>query len=430
MVLIVLAWLLAMVSGLLWVRTNTIGCLVLAVAALLWQQGGLPGHWPGWVMLCAAVPIPWLLAAHRTREEAMVDSYHRQQAEHVVRNSEMARSLLDLQQGNQQVEGQITLISELYQVTKETARALHLEELFSGCLSIAPRLLDARGLRLVDASVQPPRVLRAFRAVDGRMAEAGGGEPLPMELAIIEAAFSRKSPGSALAEELAQPAPGDLGRVAWAPLWREQQPIGVVIADNLPEPHLETLAIMGQQLSLQLSRIHLYQQVEALAVTDALTGLFVRSYFLDRTKEELDRSVRHTLAYTLIMTDLDLFKQKNDTYGHLVGDVILRDVSRLLQRNLREIDLIARYGGEECILLLVETGSDQAMLIAERLRQLVEIHPVRAYDELVNQTISMGLATFPQHGATLEALIERADQALYAAKHAGRNKVLLWNEKL
>jgi diguanylate cyclase (GGDEF)-like protein len=377
------------------------------------------------VVLAALTLVPWLLSEHRRREEAAVNQVHRQQAEHVVRVSEQARSLLEMQRRNQQRDGQIVQISDLYQLTKETARALRLEDLFTGCLAVAPRLLDARGLRLIDTSTQPSRVLRAVRAADGRLEPSDSGALLPAEAAVLDEVAASRAPGWAAADRLGAGAAA-VRRLAWAPLRHEQQPIGVLIADDLPEPHLETLGVMGQQLSLQLARIRLYAQVEALAVTDTLTGLFVRGHFLERAKEELDRSARHAMPCTLIMTDLDLFKQKNDTYGHLVGDVILRDIARLLQRNLRDIDLIARYGGEECVLLLVETGSEQAMLIAERLRQLVEIHPVRAYDELVHQTISMGLATFPEHGKTVDALIERADQALYAAKRAGRNRVVLW----
>ena len=165
-------------------------------------------------------------------------------------------------------------------------------------------------------------------------------------------------------------------------------------------------------------------------MTDSLTGLSVRSYFVERAQAELSRSKRHGLSCALMMVDLDLFKQKNDTFGHLVGDVVLKDVARLLHSNLREIDLIGRFGGEEFLLLLVETKVEQAMAIAQRLRQLVEVHPIRAYDELLTQTISVGLAAFPEDAQTLDELIERADQALYAAKRQGRNRVVAWSEAL
>src|SRR3989338_1781228 len=196
--------------------------------------------------------------------------------------------------------------------------------------------------------------------------------------------------------------PKEITRVAWAPLWREQKPIGVLVADNLPDEQFKMLSIIANQLSLQLSRIHLYAKVEELAVTDALTGLYVRRHFLERHREELSRSKRHNLPCTLIMTDLDLFKEKNDTYGHLVGDVVLKDVARLLQRNLREVDLIASYGGEEFIIMLIETPVDQAMPIVRRLRQLVEVHPIRVYDELLSQTVSMGVVGFPEDAQTLD----------------------------
>jgi len=262
------------------------------------------------------------------------------------------------------------------------------------------------------------------------MAAVNGHELAEMEQAIVQRVCASAWVSSAATQELAASAAPDVTRVSWAPLWREQQPVGVLVADGLPEEQLATLSIVANQLSLQLARVSLYQRVEALAVTDALTGVSVRGHFMERSREELARSARHGLSCTLVMTDLDHFKQKNDTFGHLVGDVVLRDVARLLQRNLREIDMIARFGGEELILLLIETDLEHAAPIAERLRQLVEVHPIRAYDELLTQTISMGLAAFPAHANTLEALVERADQALYAAKRAGRNQVVRWSEAL
>lgn len=261
------------------------------------------------------------------------------------------------------------------------------------------------------------------------MAPINGRELVEMERTIVTRVLSSGRPSSATAGELSCAMP-DITRVSWAPLWREQQPVGALVADELPEEQLATLSIVANQLSLQLSRVSLYQQVEALAVTDALTGVSVRGHFMGRAREEVARSARHGLSCTVVMTDLDFFKQKNDTFGHLVGDVVLRDVARLLQQNLREIDMIARYGGEEFTLLLIETDLEQAVPVAERLRQLVEVHPIRAYDELLTQTISIGLAAFPAHAKTLEALIERADQALYAAKRAGRNQVVCWSGQL
>ena len=415
MLAVMACWVLAMVSGLCWSVRYTALTTAAVVAAFAATQGSALAGWTGWFHLAALGATPWLLAAQRLRDAQTVRRLHDEEAARLAKLTAAARSLLSLQRSTDQMDAQITQITDLYHVTKETSRAMHVKELFAASLDIAPRLLSASGLRLIDLSGEPPRVLRAVRGADGRMREEQADGPLDVERAIIQEALASSSPSA-----------GGTGvpRLAWAPLWREQHPVGVLVADGLPDDQVRTLTIVANQLSLQLARVTLYQQVESLAVTDALTGLFVRRHFMERAREEVTRSARHGLSCTLLMADLDHFKEKNDTHGHLVGDVILRDVAQLLARNLREVDLIARYGGEEFVLMLIETAPAQALPIAQRLAQLVAVHPIRAYDELLTQTVSMGLAAFPDHGDTLETLIERADQALYAAKQAGRNRVV------
>jgi diguanylate cyclase (GGDEF)-like protein len=447
MTLVLGCWVLAMVSGLCWARPYTVLFVSATLLAWLWRDGSTLTTWSGWLQLASLGLTPWVLAAQRRREQEVLRALHAEEAVQMSHVSDSARELLSLQRATQGMETQIADITDLYHVTKGTSGALHLKELFAASLDIAPRLLSARGLWLIDLSGETPQVLRAARATDGRLiptADTGGvavSEASPphqggtshvqeLERAIVREALSSRQPGSATAQTLGCPFPPGVSRLSWAILWREQRPTGILVAEELPEPQLRTLSIVANQLALQCSRVHLYQQVEALAVTDALTGLSVRSHFLERAREELARSKRHGLSCTLLMGDLDHFKQKNDTFGHLVGDVVLREVARLLQRNLREIDLIARFGGEEFILLLIETALGQAMPIAERLKQLVEIHPIHAYDERLTQTISFGVAAFPEHADTLELLMERADQALYAAKRAGRNRVVQWSETL
>ena len=439
MLAVIVCWVLAMVSGLCWAPLYTGILTMVTLLAFTWTQQAVLADWTTWLQLAAFGVTPWLLSAQRTREQGVLKRLHTQEAQEMARLGEAARSLLSLQQATQQMETQITEITDFYHITKEAARAMRLRELFEASLEIAPRILNVRGLRLIDLSESPSQVLRAVRMPDGqmRLALAEGGiaaadvsHPSEMEELVVQRALSQRRPGTVSAPELPGVSAEGISRMSWAPLWRDQQPVGMLLADELPEPQMKMLEILANQLSLQLARIHLYRQVEQLAVTDALTGLWVRRQFMERSREELGRCQRFGLACTLLMTDLDHFKQKNDTYGHLVGDVVLRDVARLLARNLREIDMIARYGGEEFMLLLIEIRCDQALPIAERLRQLVEIHPIRAYDELLAQTISIGLAGFPGHAKTLEELIERADRALYAAKEAGRNRVVTWSEAL
>jgi len=435
MVWTVLCWMLVMASGLLWDRRYTqVLLLVLAVVAVATRTVTLT-EWTGLARLLILGLSPWLLVSYREAAERLKDELHAQEAQQTTKLQDATRFSEEIQKANQDAEAHIAAITDLYRVTKETVRALHVKELFDASLTIAPRLLSAGGLRLMDWSGDKPQLLRARRRMDGRMTVVGegdahsAGEPaklLEVEEAIMRQVVSLGQPASAAVRELASVAPTGISRMAWAPLWREQKAVGALVADELPEQQLKTLSIVANQLSLQLSRIQLFQQVEALAVTDALTGLFVRNYFMERARDEIARCQRLNMPSTVLMIDLDRFKEKNDTYGHLVGDVVLRDVARLLQRNLREIDLIARYGGEEFILLLTESSAEQAEPIAQRLKQLVEAHPIRAYDELLTQTISMGMASFPNDGRTLDELVEHADQALYAAKRSGRNQVVRW----
>jgi len=445
MTAVMIVWTVAMLAG-LWGPRWVTGLLT-AATLVLWiaTQPVRWGDWAMWAQLAILSLGPWGLATQRRRDMHTFERLRAEERDEQGRLAEAARSLLSLQQSAQDMEAQVTQLIDVYRITKETARALRVADLFALSLESASRLLAVQRLRLIDVSESVPQAFRAARAPEGSwtlpsiapasVAEAEAAtttstEKSPLfdvEEAIVRQARSMPPASETLVRELSWSSPEGAARFAWVPLRREQRVIGVFIAEDLPTERLKTLAMVGDQLSLQLSRVHFYGQVEALAVTDALTGLYVRSYFMERAQEELLRSQRHGLHCTLLMADLDMFKQKNDAFGHLVGDAILKETAQLLQRNLRDIDLIARFGGEEFVMLLVDTPIDQAMLIAERLRQLIEVHPIRAYDELVTQTISIGAAGCPDHAQQLDLLIDRADQALYAAKRAGRNRVVLWS---
>jgi diguanylate cyclase (GGDEF)-like protein len=123
------------------------------------------------------------------------------------------------------------------------------------------------------------------------------------------------------------------------------------------------------------------------------------------------------------MLDVDYFKKINDTYGHLVGDAVLKEVAQVIRENVRQIDIIGRWGGEELAVVFAEAGPGQGRFAAERLRQAVEGREICAYDEKLKATVSIGIAGFPRDAKEIQPLIEKADQALYRAKEAGRNKV-------
>jgi len=170
-------------------------------------------------------------------------------------------------------------------------------------------------------------------------------------------------------------------------------------------------------------------ELEQLSRTDGLTGLINRRHFNERLEAEFARSVRYRAPLSCLMMDLDHFKKVNDTYGHPFGDVVLKEVAGAARRALRDVDVIARYGGEEIIALLPETSAEEAWRAAERLRLAVEAMRLtcRTGREpvIVKCTASLGVATFPSEGIESAAeLLQAADECLYAAKKGGRNQVV------
>ncbi len=166
-------------------------------------------------------------------------------------------------------------------------------------------------------------------------------------------------------------------------------------------------------------------RLEALAHTDSLTHLLNRRALTIRLVAELERVRRYNSPLTMLMIDLDHFKGINDTYGHLVGDEVLRGIGMILQRSVRSVDMVARYGGEEFVVVLPETGETGSVAFAERIRQRVEQHNFEAArSSNVRVTVSIGVSCFPSpHVDSAEDLFARADAALYRAKDRGRNQV-------
>ena len=187
--------------------------------------------------------------------------------------------------------------------------------------------------------------------------------------------------------------------------------------------HSENFIILSGQFAIQFQKIILYKKVQELSITDFLTEVSTRRYFLKRFSEEIRRAIRHKSNLALLMLDLDHFKEKNDRFGHLVGDVILKEVAGILKADLRETDLIGRYGGEEFAIVLTRTDRHRAVQVAERIRENVERTVFKAYDELVSTTVSIGVSVFPDEGVDIKTLIEVADKALYKAKESGRNRI-------
>ena len=167
------------------------------------------------------------------------------------------------------------------------------------------------------------------------------------------------------------------------------------------------------------------QRLEKLALTDALTGCLNRRALSEALTQELDRARRYNLALTILLADIDRFKQINDTRGHIAGDSVLRQVGELLRREARSVDIVARYGGEEFVVVMPETALHGAAIFAERLRRRVMARDFGdPGEDPLHMTVSIGLASFPDDRVqSADSFVSLADQALYRAKNEGRNLV-------
>jgi diguanylate cyclase (GGDEF)-like protein len=194
-----------------------------------------------------------------------------------------------------------------------------------------------------------------------------------------------------------------------------------VWADN----ELLLLATVADQLAVAVNQAHMYAQMQQQALTDALTGWHNRRSFELQLERDLHLATRMRQPLSLIMMDLDNFKQINDNAGHETGDAALRMLAETLRAELRAVDTAARYGGDEFAIILPQANGEGAFIVAERLRRKIEQLEVPGFGPM---TASLGLATFPIHASSRDALVVAADRALYEAKSAGRNRICMQQE--
>lgn len=184
-----------------------------------------------------------------------------------------------------------------------------------------------------------------------------------------------------------------------------------------------------EELLLRLKRVlrerELKHKLQTLAITDGLTRLYNSRHFYDQLEKEIDRALRYHHALSLIMMDIDFFKNYNDCYGHLEGDKVLAGLGETIRACLRKTDTAYRYGGEEFTVILPETGADDALVVARRIQEQIKNRPFYPLDEnAVHITVSVGVTDYAP-GEDMLGLVKRADQALFDSKRSGRDKITL-----
>ena len=216
-------------------------------------------------------------------------------------------------------------------------------------------------------------------------------------------------------------------KIGLFPLISENKLLGSIVTkstDNiLSDKEIEYLEQLSSQAATTINRANVYAEILKHATLDALTGFYNRRQLEERIKQEVASAKRRKSDLCAIMTDIDFFKSVNDTYGHAVGDLVLKTVSRVIKNHLREYDIAGRYGGEEFLLLLPHTKFEEAKVVAERLRKAIEekkidISKLNSNVENINVTISLGVSQYKN-----DEFLINADKALYNAKNNGRNRV-------
>lgn len=197
------------------------------------------------------------------------------------------------------------------------------------------------------------------------------------------------------------------------------------------------IKIVNMQKELELKNKELMKKnalLEQMAITDSLTGLYNKGYLLKRLESEILRAVRYNEITSLIIMDIDNFKEINDTHGHLFGDKVLKDISKLISDSVRDVDITARYGGDEFFVVCPNTDVNGAKILAERIRSSIENHKLKLENTSVSVSLSFGISSIGALNTSrvkpsLKKLINEADIALYRAKSAGRNRIEVYSNK-
>jgi diguanylate cyclase (GGDEF)-like protein len=214
-----------------------------------------------------------------------------------------------------------------------------------------------------------------------------------------------------------------------APLIVGNKALGILRVDSTKEKQfttedLRSLTTISDLGAVAIENAQLYERVEQLAIRDSLTGLYLLRYLADRMPTEMSRQLRRNKEMSFLMIDLDKFKQYNDNFGHVAGDIVLKTVSMILTDIFKDPgNLVCRYGGEEFCVMIPDCSKAEAVSLAEKFRRTIEEQSILLRREKTHITVSVGVATYPKDAQTKNDLIQKADEALYKAKNSGRNRV-------
>lgn len=321
-------------------------------------------------------------------------------------------------------------IEVLFDLTRELTASLDLAEVLRAVVQRTLTLSEADRVKVYGRSPDTGELLN-YHVTAAAGPAAHFPHPRPHGLT---ASVARSGQAAFIADVTRHPLyagheVGDLRALASVPLIFEGDVVGVMNA-LFTQPHrfedeeMRLLGALADTAALAVHNAAMHARITQLAVTDELTGLANRRRFMELVRQEVQRARRYQRSLTLLMIDLDRLKQINDQNGHAAGDAMLRGVAEAMRHNTRATDYVARLGGDEFAVLLPETGRDEALVIAERIRASVEKFSANVNGALIRSTVSIGLVCRqPGEVGDLPGFIHLADDALYHSKTAGRNQV-------
>lgn len=340
---------------------------------------------------------------------------------------------INLARMQENLKDKINELATLHDVGKAVSSTLNLQELLNLILDLVMKLLKAeRGsimllddekqeLRIAVAKGLAPEVVERTRV---RLGEKVAGYVLETGRPLL-IADPHKSPSFQRIKDTKI----HQGSLIAVPLIAKEKKLGVLNISKpapytLDEKDLEFFKALSNQAAIAIENARLYE----LAIKDEMTKLYVRRYFDQRLKEEMRRAKRYRGSLTVMLLDIDHFKSFNDTYGHACGDEVLCFLARVMCEQVRGVDIVSRHGGEEFAILCPEQTLKDSLAPAERIRAAVEATELTLAGHKVRCTVSIGVASYPSDAQRPDALMELADQALYHAKHNGRNQVRAYRD--
>jgi len=351
-------------------------------------------------------------------------------------NKRLTEEIFRLEDANRKLNERMIELYILYQLTRQLSLTLNLNELFERAMNLIQDVLhlDEYSIMLLNEESGFLEI-RASRGLSDEVitkARVKPGEGLSGKVAALGRPVVVADMASC-DEYIYYPGSGRRkGSYLGVPLLSKDGRVLGVLNFHNPEPgsfserDLKLFQAAAEQVSISLDNALTFQMTKELTNRDELTKLYNRRYFFERLEKEVERAKRYNRKLSLLMIDIDHFKNYNDTFGHLRGDEVLRKLAMSLENNLRKVDVIARYGGEEFLALLPETNKTSAKRVGEKLRKAIEKTDFHLGEGKLGPgrvTITIGISAYPEDCQDAFELLDLADKAMYYGKAQGRNRV-------